>query len=78
VPFPVWPAHSMTCSGVFVLQVRAVTGGYFVAILLVFLGSLVGLKLPGLFSGGEAGGKPWLLCCRPVVALHAGGHSAGL
>jgi hypothetical protein len=29
-------------------------GGYFVAIMLVFLGSLVGLKLPGLFSGGEA------------------------
>lgn len=36
-------------------QVRAVTGGYFVAICLVFLGSLVGLKLPGLFSGGESG-----------------------
>lgn len=35
--------------------VRAVTGGYFVAILLVFLGSLVGLKLPGLFSGGPLG-----------------------
>lgn len=34
------------------MQVRAVTGGYFVAIMLVFLGSLVGLKLPGLFSGG--------------------------
>jgi hypothetical protein len=35
------------------LQVRAVTGGYFIAIMLVFLGSLVGLKLPGLFSGGK-------------------------
>lgn len=32
--------------------VRAVTGGYFIAIVLAFLGSLVGLKLPGLFSGG--------------------------
>jgi hypothetical protein len=36
------------------VQVRAVTGGYFVAIMLTFLGSMVGLKLPGLFSGGEA------------------------
>lgn len=34
------------------MQVRAVTGGYFVAIMLVFLGSLVGLRLPGLFSNG--------------------------
>lgn len=41
------------CCVLCVLQVRAVTGGYFVAIMLVFLGSLVGLKLPGLFSGGK-------------------------
>lgn len=32
--------------------VRAVTGGYFVAMLLIFLGGMVGLKLPGLLTGG--------------------------
>lgn len=43
------------CCVLRVLQVRALTGGYLVAIMLVFLGSLVGLKLPGLFSGGKQG-----------------------
>jgi hypothetical protein len=38
-------------------------GGYFVAIMLVFLGSLVGLKLPGLFSGG-----PLSICVHMVAA----------
>jgi hypothetical protein len=43
------------------VQVRAVTGGYFVAIMLTFLGSMVGLKLPGLFSGGEAAAHTCML-----------------
>lgn len=39
-------------------------GGYFVAIMLVFLGSLVGLRLPGLFSGGEeAAAARCTACC---------------
>jgi len=39
-------------------------GGYFVAIMLVFLGSLVGLRLPGLFSGGEgAAERRCEACC---------------
>jgi uncharacterized YccA/Bax inhibitor family protein len=38
----------------FMDTVKAVTGGYFVAIMLTFLGSMVGLRLPGLFSGGAS------------------------
>lgn len=53
----------ITITDRFADTVRAVTGGYFVAIMLVFLGSLVGLRLPGLFSGG-----PLSICVHMVAA----------
>lgn len=68
--FLVSPPTASHALCVFHLQVRAVTGGYFVAILLVFLGSLVGLKLPGLFSGGEAGGKKGHGCAVATLQWH--------
>lgn len=56
--------------------VRAVTGGYLVAILLVFLGGMVGLKLPGLFSGGPLAMAVHLVAAGLAAAnLLVRGHS---
>ena len=49
----------------FASTVRAVTGGYFVALLATWALSLVGVRLPGLLSGGP-------------IAIGAGLMSAGL